>query len=207
MPDDADVGQPVADLEGELVEVEIRVEEVALVLAPGFEGEVFAVRLGEEVFLALARAGGDVVVFPDYFAGPVGALGVYDCLAFFSAGDVFVAGVGLAGCCFCRVLLVADAQHVYTRQQRAVQVWLVAVDVAVETRVDPPLHDAECFVEEGRQTVADGVFEVVAEDQLVASDVVFGDEGEGYRVAVVWVLRGGEVGRGRGRAFGETWAC
>ncbi len=48
------------------------------------------------------------------------------------------------------------------------------------------------------------MLEVVAEDELVAGNVVLGREGEGYRVAVVRVLGGGEVGRGGGGAFGEA---
>jgi hypothetical protein len=44
--------------------------------------------------------------------------------------------------------------------------------------------------------------EVVAENELVARDVLLGREGEGYRVAVVRVLRGREVRGGRGRAGG-----
>jgi hypothetical protein len=68
------------------------------------------------------------------------------------------------------------------------------LDVAVETGVDPPFYDTEGFVEEGGESVADGVVEVVAEDEFVACDVLFECEGEGYRVPVVWVLWGGEVG-------------
>jgi hypothetical protein len=42
------------------------------------------------------------------------------------------------------------------------------------------------------------MLEVVAEDEFVACNVLLGREGEGYRVAVVRVLGGREVGRCRG---------
>jgi hypothetical protein len=48
------------------------------------------------------------------------------------------------------------------------------------------------------------VFEVVAKDEVVAIDRLFGCKGEGDGVAVVGVLRGGEVGRRAGSAFGEA---
>jgi hypothetical protein len=206
VPDDADVGQSIANLERKLVEVEVRVEEVALVLAPGFKGEVLPVCLGEEVLLSLRRAGGDVVLFPHVLARPVGAFGVDDCLAFFAALHVLVAGVGLPFSCLGTALsLVADAQDVDGREESAVEIGLVAVHIAVKTRVDPPFYNAKGLVEERREAVADWVLEVVTEDELVARDVLLGREGEGYRVAVVGVLGCGEVGRGRGRAFGESY--
>ena len=49
------------------------------------------------------------------------------------------------------------------------------------------------------------MLEVVSEDELVACDIVLGNEGEGYRVAVVGVLGGGEVWAGGGGAFGEAY--
>lgn len=210
VPDDADIGQAIPDLQRELVEVQIRVEEIALVLPPGLEDKVLAVRLGEEVLLSLRRAGRNVVLLPDVLAAALCTLRVHDRLAFFPRGHVLVPRV--CGPCVCGrgrgvFLLLADAQHVDAGQKRAVQVGLVAVHVAFETRVDPPLDDAEGFVEQRRQAVADGVLEVVAEDELVARNVGLGHEGEGDGVAVVWVLRGGEVGRCGGGAFGETWVA
>jgi hypothetical protein len=189
------VRQPVANLERKLVEVEVRVEEVALVLAAGLEGKVGAVRLGEEELLALGRCSGDVLLLADLGARPVGTLGVHDGAAVLGRSRV---RVGL------RVALLADPQHVDAAQKWAVQVGLIAVDVAVEARVDPPLDDAEGLVEERRQAVADRVLEVVAEDELVAADVVLGREREGDRVAVVGVLRRREVGRDRGRVCGKA---
>jgi hypothetical protein len=190
------IRQPIANLERKFVEVEVRVEEVALVLAAGLEGKVRAVRLGEEELLALGRRSGDVLLLADLGARPVGALGVHDGAAVLGRSRV---RVGL------RVALFADPQHVDAAQQRAVQVGLIAVDVAVEARIDPPLDDTEGLVEERRQAVADRVLEVVAEDELVAADVVLGRERERDRVTVVGVLRRREVGRGRGRVCGEAW--
>lgn len=45
MPDDAYRGQAVADFEGELVEVQVWVEEVAFVFSACFESEVLAILL------------------------------------------------------------------------------------------------------------------------------------------------------------------
>ncbi|KAB8336807.1 hypothetical protein FH972_021116 [Carpinus fangiana] len=65
---------------------------------------------------------------------------------------------------------VTDAEHVDAAQQRAVEVRLVGVHVAVEARVDAPLDEAQRGAKAGRQAVADGAVEVVAEEQVGAGD-------------------------------------
>lgn len=197
MPDDADIRQSIPDLERELVEVQIRVEEIALVLPPLLEREVLAVRLGEEELLPRGGRRRHALFLAHLLAAARCALGVHHRLAFF---HLFCAG-------FPRLGLLANAQHVDTREQSTVQVGLVAVHVAVQPGVDPPLDDAEGLVEQRGQPVADGVLEVVAEDEFVACDVLLGHEGEGDGVAVVGVLGGGEVGGGGGGAGGEAWGA
>lgn len=194
MSDDRYRRQPIPNLERKLVKIDVGIEKIALVLAPRLEREILALRLGQEVLHALRARSGDALLRADLLAVAVGAFLVDDGLA---CGGLPRVG-GLRG-------LGADAQDVYGGEERAVEVGLVAVDVAVETGVDPPLYDAEGFVEERGEAVADGVVEVVAPDEGGAVEVVLGREGEGDGVAVVGVLRGGEVRRGGGGAFGEAW--
>src|SRR5689334_227302 len=98
MPDDADIGLSVADLGRKLVEVKVRIEEVAVVLAALLEGEVLAIRLGEEELLPLRRRRRDAVLLADVLAAPFRALGVHHRLALV---DLLCAG-------FPGVLLLAD---------------------------------------------------------------------------------------------------
>lgn len=194
MSDDRYRRQPIPNLERKLVKIDVGIEKIALVLAPRLEREILALRLGQEVLHALRARSGDALLRADLLAVAVGAFLVDDG---FARGGLPRVG-GLRG-------LGADAQDVYGGEERAVEVGLVAVDVAVETGVDPPLYDTEGFVEERGEPVADGVVEVVAPDEGGAVEVVLGREGEGDGVAVVGVLRGGEVRRGGGGAFGEAW--
>jgi len=53
MPNYRNGRQPVPDLERKLVEVDVRIEEVALVLASGLERKLVPLRLDEEVLLSL----------------------------------------------------------------------------------------------------------------------------------------------------------
>jgi hypothetical protein len=60
-------------------------------------------------------------------------------------------------------------------------------------------------VEARGQAVADGAVEVVAEDEGVAVDGVFEDDGEADRVLVVDVLRVAEVGVCLWGVVGVAW--
>ena len=102
------------------------------------------------------------------------------------------------------IVLRPNPQRVHRAQQRAVQVGLVGVDIAVEPGVDEPLDEVESLVETGGQFVFDRVVEVVAEDEVVAADVVLGGEVEGQRVEVCGVRGVREVGGGFGRAGGQA---
>jgi hypothetical protein len=55
--DDTHSRQAIPNLERKLIEVEIRIEKVALVLAPSFECKVFPVLFGEEVLLSRGAGG------------------------------------------------------------------------------------------------------------------------------------------------------
>lgn len=145
--------------------------------------------LCEKVFLARCACGGEVEVVSYGFAVAVRALLVYDRV---TALFYIALCLGLA---FLASPLAAYPQHVNRRKQRAVQIWFVGLYIAVQTRINPPLYYTKRLVEERGQAIADRVVEVVAEDELVAADVLFGSEGEGDGVAVVGMLRGGEVGR------------
>jgi len=49
-----------------------------------------------------------------------------------------------------RVLLAADAQDIYGGEKRAVEVWLICVYIAVESRINPPSDYPKRLVEQRR---------------------------------------------------------
>jgi hypothetical protein len=90
MPEDGDVGQSVPNLQRKLVEVEIRVEEIALVLATRFKGKVFPLLLVEEVFLPCCRFVWYTLLFPNLRPRAIRAFGVDDRFALTPA-DFYIA--------------------------------------------------------------------------------------------------------------------
>ena len=102
------------------------------------------------------------------------------------------------------VVLRSDPQSIHRAQQRTVQIRLVGVDIPVKTRVDEPFDKVESLVEARRQLVFDRVVEVVAEDEVVAADVVLRGEVEGQGVQVCGVRRVREVRGGFGGAGGQA---
>lgn len=97
-------------------------------------------------------------------------------------------------------------QSIYRTRRGTVQVRLISLYIAVQPRVYNPLDNAECGVKTRGQTVADGMVEVVAEDEVVGVNGGFGREAEGDTVLVAaLVVRGErEVGGGVWGGFGEA---
>lgn len=101
--------------------------------------------------------------------------------------------------------LLTNPELVQGGQGGAEEVGLVGVGVAVEGGIDRPFDESQGGVEARGQAVADGAVEVVAEDEGVAVDGVFEDDGEADRVLVVDVLRVAEVGVCLGGVVGVAW--
>lgn len=101
--------------------------------------------------------------------------------------------------------LAADLEYVHGAQDGRVEVGLVGVWVAVHGGVDPSLDPVEGGAEAPGQTVADGVVEVIAKDQVVAGYVLLELEGIGNAVSVAGVVCVFEVGRACWGAFGQAW--
>jgi hypothetical protein len=176
--------QTIANLECKLIEIQVRIEEIALVFTPSFENKVLAMLLSQEMFLSCCASRGQVKVFAYLLARAECAFGVYNCIA--------IAAV----IAFWFPSLFAYSQNVYGTQQRAIEIWFVGLYISIKTRIDPPFHNTKRLVEQWRKTVANRVVEVVAEDEFVAFDVLFGREGEGDGVAIVRV-----------QWVGEVWGC
>lgn len=103
--------------------------------------------------------------------------------------------------------LVANPELVQGRQRRTEEVGLVGVCIAVNGRVDHPFDEAEGGIETRGQTVADGTVKVVAEEEIVAVDGVFEDDGEADGVLVVLMKRVVEVRVCLGGVIGVAWTC
>lgn len=169
-----DIEAEAGQFEGKVVEVEVWIPKIGLVESAGLKDEGFAVRRGQEMFLPRGRVGRDPRLFTDLFTR---ALGAFFDDSFVERGGVGdLPGNGGIGQLFLGYDLVADAQDVPGAQRRAKQVWLVGVDVAFQAWVDPPFHNAEGLAEARREAVADGPVEVVAEDEVGAQNVGFGNK-------------------------------
>lgn len=88
------------------------------------------------------------------------------------------------------LLRLTNVQHVDRRSSGAVHIWLVRVDIAVETGINYPFDNPESRAEAGGQLVANRVVKVVSKDQVVAVDRALGRELEADAVGVlVLVMR------------------
>ena len=183
MANDRNVREPVANFERKLVKVEVWVEEVALVLASSFKRKVFSALLVEKVLLSRSRLVRHSQVFSDLNSIPIRTFSVDDSLALY-----------LAFYRLFRIALATDSQHVDATQQRTIQIRLICVNIPVQPWIDPPLDNTKRLIKQWRQTVANRVVKVIAKDQLVATDIRLGCERKGYRVPIIRVFGGREVG-------------
>lgn len=149
----------------------------------------------EEVFLALTCHGGYGLLFSHLHAIAFGAFVVYHCFFLALFVDFLLEGF---------LIFTSYSQDIDAAEERAVEVWLVSLNVTVKAGVYPPLYNAKCLVEERREAVANGVVEVIAKNEGVPRERLFGSEGESYRITVVGMLGRVEVGGCGGGAFRET---
>lgn len=81
-------------------------------------------------------------------------------------------------------------QRIHTRRSRPIQIRLLGIHIALQSRINSPFHNLKGGVESRGETVADGVVEVVPEDEVVAVDGGFGGEAEGDAVLVFVLVVG-----------------
>ena len=68
------------------------------------------------------------------------------------------------------VILLPNPQYIDTAPRIAIQERLVGIDISLESGVNSPLHDPERGAKTWRYSVADGMVEVIAEDERRAGD-------------------------------------
>jgi len=81
MPNHTYSRQSIPDLERKLIEIEIRVEEIALIFPPSLKHKVLSVLLREEELLSRAGSVGYVFALPDIHAVAICAFFVDNSLA------------------------------------------------------------------------------------------------------------------------------
>lgn len=69
---------------------------------------------------------------------------------------------------FYPVYLSPDPESIPRRQRRTIQIWLIGVCIAVKRGIDRPLDKTESGPEPRRESIADGIVEVVAKYKVVA---------------------------------------
>lgn len=89
------------------------------------------------------------------------------------------------------VQLSPNPEHIQTTQCVPVQVWLIGVNISINTGIDRPLEDFECGAESWWESVAEGVVKIISENEGGAGSRFLRNESEGDAVSVVgvWGLR------------------
>lgn len=110
----------------------------------------------EEPLLSCCRISGNVQALSQLLSSPKAAF--RDSFILFGIRSQVVPWVFLTD-------FRADAEDVDTAQCVSVKVWFVRVHVTIKAWVDCPFDNPESGAESGRNTVADGMFEVVAKNE------------------------------------------
>jgi hypothetical protein len=91
--------------------------------------------------------------------------------------------------------LAPNMKHINTTPRRPIKIRLLRINIPIQPWINSPLDDLKRRIEARRKAIADGVVEVIAEDEVVAVYAFLGCEREGDTVLVVGfgVCREGEV--------------